>query len=98
MLCTITAFIFQSFFKSDGKTAEISVEGKVIVRINLAETQNKTFCLSENEHIIYEIKDGRIRITESDCPDKICKNKGFISKSGESIVCMPNKTIVEIKD
>ena len=33
---------------------------------------------------------------EADCPDQICVRHKAISKSGESIVCLPHKVVVEI--
>lgn len=98
MLLSIAAFILSEFFKSDGKTAVISVNGNIITSIDLAQSENKTFNLSGIQNVTFEIKDNHIRVVASDCPDKICKNKGFISKSGESIICMPNKIIIEIKE
>ena len=34
---------------------------------------------------------------DATCPDHICVNQKEISKTGETIVCLPNKVIVEIK-
>lgn len=41
------------------------------------------------------IKNGKADMTEADCPDKLCVNQKAISKNGESIICLPNKVIVE---
>lgn len=39
----------------------------------------------------------RVRVTDSDCPDKICINMGWINRSGVPIACLPNRVIVSIK-
>ncbi len=44
------------------------------------------------------IEDGSAYVTDADCPDKICEEMGRISKSGETIVCLPHKLIIEISD
>lgn len=44
-----------------------------------------------------KIKDGKVRITESACPLKICIKNGAISHTGEYLVCLPNGIIVSIK-
>lgn len=98
LLLGVTAFILLFSLKNDGTTAIISVDGKSVAEIELTVSQNKTFSVSEAENITFEVNNGRIRVVDSDCPDKICCNTGFISKSGESIICMPNKMIVEIKE
>ena len=98
LLLGVTAFILLFSFKTDGRTAVISVDGKPAAEIELDGSQNKTFTVSEAENITFELNNGRIRVADSDCPDKICCNTGFISDLGESIICMPNKMIVEIKE
>ncbi|MBQ3565874.1 MAG: NusG domain II-containing protein [Oscillospiraceae bacterium] len=97
LLFGVTAFILLSF-KKNGRTALIYVDGKPVTEIELKQEQNKTFTVSDAENIIFEVNNGKVRVVSSDCPDKVCCNTGFISKSGESIICMPNKMIVEIKD
>ncbi len=44
-----------------------------------------------------EIKDGEVDVTEASCKNRICVNHKKIEKKGESIVCLPNKVVVEIK-
>ena len=36
-----------------------------------------------------EIRDGRARVSDSDCPDKICQRTGWISRKGETVICAP---------
>lgn len=48
--------------------------------------------------ITIEVKDGRVRISDSDCPDKICEKTGFISSPLQTIVCLPNRISVRIID
>ncbi len=33
---------------------------------------------------------------EADCPDKVCVGMRRISKSGETIVCLPHKLVIAI--
>jgi len=44
-----------------------------------------------------EINAGRIRIAESDCPRQICAHAGWISRPNQTLVCVPNKILIEIK-
>ncbi len=43
-----------------------------------------------------EIHDGKADVTEADCPDKLCVHQKAISKTHETIVCLPNKVVVEV--
>ncbi|MDP4133144.1 MAG: NusG domain II-containing protein [Bacillota bacterium] len=42
------------------------------------------------------IKNRTADITEANCPDKICVKHKPISKSGDEIICLPNRVIVRI--
>ena len=44
----------------------------------------------------FEVKAGKIRVSESDCKNHVCMQEGWISNPGQSIVCLPNHVIVEI--
>jgi len=94
----ISGLVISKIFSDNGSTAVISVDGEKIHEINLMQTKDEIFTLKQIPDITFEVKGNSIRVVDSDCPDKICKNKGFISKKEESIICMPNKMIVEIKD
>ncbi|MFN3410674.1 MAG: NusG domain II-containing protein [Exilispira sp.] len=50
----------------------------------------------KNGLIIVEINDNKVRVKDSDCQDKICMKKGWIERSGQFIICMPNKLLVKI--
>jgi len=51
---------------------------------------------SAGHTLTLEIKSGSVRITESDCPDKICVSFGSIKDPSRPIVCAPAKVIVQI--
>ena len=44
----------------------------------------------------FEIKDGYVTMTEADCPDHLCMKQKRISKTGGTIVCLPNRVVLEI--
>ena len=50
-----------------------------------------------NGAMVVEVKEGRIRVKESDCPRRICLHTGWIQHPGETIVCVPNKIVIEIE-
>ncbi len=43
------------------------------------------------------IEQGRLRVMESDCAKKTCMNMGWIQHPRQSIVCIPNKVLIEIE-
>ena len=42
------------------------------------------------------IKDGQVFMKEADCPDQYCVKHRTISKTNETIVCLPHKLVVEV--
>lgn len=46
---------------------------------------------------LIEIGDGEVRVLEADCPDQIDVEQGWISNIGETLICLPNRLVVEIK-
>ncbi len=46
---------------------------------------------------LIELGDNKVRVIEADCPDEIDVKQGYISGIGETIVCLPNKLVIEIK-
>ncbi len=91
----IAFFVAFKYLGKSGKTAVISVDGNVVKSVNLAE-KNHGYTLSVVDGIVIEVNNGKIRVRSSDCPDKICVNTGYISKTDEKIVCLPKKLIIEI--
>lgn len=43
-----------------------------------------------------EVKNGKVRVKESDCQQKICVKHGWIKFDNDVIVCIPNKTIIYV--
>lgn len=44
----------------------------------------------------FEVRDGKIRVTNASCPDKICEKTGYIGSPGQSIICVPGKITVAV--
>ncbi|HIS93241.1 MAG TPA: NusG domain II-containing protein [Candidatus Alectryocaccomicrobium excrementavium] len=41
-------------------------------------------------------EDGRARVLASSCPDQICVQSGEVSGAGRSIICLPNRAVIEL--
>ena len=44
-----------------------------------------------------EIKGGAIRVAESDCPKGVCKHTGWVRTPGRTIMCIPNRVLIEVR-
>lgn len=70
----------------------IKQDNKVLHELSLS--QNRTIELEGNT---IEIKNGKADVTKATCKNQICVRHKIIENKGESIVCIPNGVIVEIK-
>lgn len=92
----------RTFFEDDSeKIALIEVKGEEVMRLSLSphlSPRKRSLSLDEGE-AIFDISHGKIRLLPMDgklCPKHICSKTGWIEKSWQMIICMPNKISVRI--
>lgn len=79
-----------------GNSAVALVYKEDVLLKELSLWENNIFSLREGNFRI-EIKQGRVRVLTSDCPQQLCLNTGWIKYSGQMIICIPNKILIEVK-
>lgn len=42
------------------------------------------------------VKNGKVAITKNVCPEEFCKHMGWIDTKGYSLICAPNRLVIEI--
>ena len=101
IICLVSVFAIMligiSLFSRKGETVVISVDGQEVASFPLSEDTVYNIGGYHGGENLLEIKDGKARLTNASCPDKLCVNMGYISKNGQSIICLPNKVVIEIK-
>jgi hypothetical protein len=50
-----------------------------------------------DEGMTLEILSNRVRVKHSDCARQLCVRQGWAEHDGEAIICVPHKTLIEIK-
>ena len=90
----IISFVAWAFLKGDvGTKVVVSQNNKVVSEVSLFE--NNTIKLSGNT---VKVKNGKVLVLWANCKNQICVNHKPISNSGETIVCLPHKLVIEITD
>jgi len=85
---------------SEQKYLTIYVENEAVAELSFApeDNFNYSFPFDEGRHrAILEIDGGRVRMLPLPaelCPRGICSHTGWITRSYESIVCLPNRILV----
>ena len=77
-----------------GRTAIVTVDGRELVRLELS--QPGEYQLDTDYPITLIVKDGTVRVGESQCPGQDCLRTGTICRHGQTIVCLPNRLVVSI--
>lgn len=77
--------------KDDYGSIRITVNGQEYGTYSLAEDQ----VIAIGDTNVCEIKDGKVKMTKADCPDHLCIRQKAVGSSGGTIVCLPNKVVIE---
>ena len=69
----------------------ITVDGEEYGIYSLSRDQT----IKINDTNVCEIKDGKVRMISAECPDHLCMKQKAIDEKGGTIVCLPNKVVIE---
>jgi len=76
-------------------TVVITVDNEVYALAPLSEDTEITVNTENGiNHVI--IKNGEAWVSDADCSEQICVSHRAISKTGEQIVCLPHRVVLEI--
>ena len=82
-------------FREDGDTVTVSIDGQLYAEYPLTEDRVVEL-ISDGGFNRLVIEDGYAYVEEASCPDGICSSHSPIGHNGESIICLPNKVVIEI--
>ena len=88
-------WLFYSAGADHGLTAVVTVDGEVRAELPLDETDSIEIETEWGYNIVHT-ENGQAFVAEADCRDQICVEHKKIEKTGETIVCLPHKMVVEI--
>ena len=93
LLFALILFFITRRTQDTGTIVKVSIAGKTVAEYSL--NQDGEYSLNGGSNILL-IKNGEASVIYADCPDKICAKTLPISLTGERIVCLPNKLMIEI--
>jgi hypothetical protein len=85
-------------FRSEGDRAVVTLDGRTVGEYSLSEDREVRIESDGGGYNILVIKDGKASVSSASCPDGICSSHRSIKMKGESIICLPNKVVVEIRN
>lgn len=94
LIVSLSVFLIWYLSGTDGSTALVTIDGKRVGEYSLA--IDGVYYINDGTNVLV-IEDGKAYMREANCPGyQDCVETGKISRVGETIVCLPNKVVVEI--
>lgn len=85
---------------SSGLNVQVQLHGKLVRSIPVSKTEHRIIRIPIPKGVAeLEVRDGAVRLLEMPkrlCPRKICSHTGWIRRSGESIICVPNQLVIRL--
>ena len=76
--------------------AFVYYDNDLILTIDLSLEEKKYEVNGYNGKIVIKAGNGKIKVDEENSPLHLCSKQGYISKSYESIICLPNKIVITL--
>ena len=76
--------------------AEIRSDGQLLHLVDLRIDQEFHITTPSGGSNTVTVKDGKIAVTEANCPDHYCMDRGYCN-SGAQIVCLPNRLVISFQ-
>jgi hypothetical protein len=90
--------VFRAAHRTPGGMVEVKVDGAVYGTYPLEQEQTVEIKKEGRVTNVLTIRDGYADMTEADCPDLLCVHQKRIQAKGETIVCLPNRVVINITD
>lgn len=90
--CAVLSILLLTLFSAPSVTVKISQNNKVVYEGKIS--KDKQIKLENNTIVI---KNGEVFMKDANCKNQICVMHKKIKRSGESILCLPNRVIVETR-
>ena len=96
----LTAGLMAAFFamrlRQPGGQVVITLDGRQYGTYSLADDREIEIRGDDFTNVV-QIEDGTVRMLSSDCRNQICVSHAPISRTGETIICLPHKLVIRIE-
>ena len=97
----LAGLVFLSFYgrsENGPLTATISLDGETIGVYPLSSVRAELLLTPDDLSypLTIRLTDDGVEVTQSTCPTLDCQHTGKIHRSGESIICLPNKLVIRL--
>ena len=96
VLLAVFLLAAQRLLQKNGSWAVVRQEGRELGRYPLSQDAQIPLHTAEGYNLLV-IEAGQAYIREADCPNGLCVQEGRVSRTGESLVCLPHRLTVTIE-
>ena len=98
LFLSLAALLIHPLFEREGDMVHIYLNGSQTpaYRLPLDEDQTLRIPAAGDHYNLVVIEGGTVGIAEASCPDQICVRHPAISTTGDSIVCLPNRLVIQV--
>ena len=82
--------------QNGGLSVVVEIDGVEVERARLIDYSGQHVYTGGGYTLTVDSADGWVDVTESDCPTQDCKHSGAITRSGQSIVCLPARIVITL--
>ena len=93
LIVGLSVFIIIELSRDAGDCVRVYSNGEFIGEYSLSE--DGEYSLNGGTNVLI-IENGNAYMSHADCPDHLCIKQGDISRTGEKIVCLPNRLSIEV--
>ena len=93
LLICIAVSLWLFFGAEQASAVQILSDGKLLYTLPLSVDRELQINSKYGSNTV-TIKNGAVAVTEADCPDHYCMQRGFCS-GGTQIVCLPNRLVLQ---
>lgn len=80
------------------RIAVVSADGETVWTCPLEGITDPVQYTVEGEFpLMLEVTREGVRVAETSCPGEDCRHTGLIFKTGQQIVCLPNRTVISLQ-
>ena len=95
VLAVFAAIYFAT--RTTGEWVTVIQNGDEIARYALSENREIPITNGDTVTNVLVIQDGKAFVQTATCPDQICVKHRAVSKTGETVVCLPNELVIKIE-
>lgn len=98
LLAAVVALVVLLTRKTDKPlVAKVYVSDAIVETIDLSDKTERDYLIKgKNGELTIHVHDGKIRVSESNCPHQDCVNQGDVSDINHPIICAYNEAYIVI--